>query len=160
MTRTYPRSEARYDYDILQLMVADGFATYFPSADVYVLKTDHGSVAVRPHQVIHPAEKAEIFRNVPPSLEPVREVLAEKVAARSEAENLVEEYLTALHGIAENRDGEFDDEARDLVDRLLDGEAGLRERLRSQISTSKAPSRRRGWVSKDEEDELLGYFGL
>ena len=108
MSRTYPREDARYDYDILQLMVDDGFAVYYPSADVYVLKTDHGSVAVRPHQVIHPAEKAEIFRNVAPSLEPVREVLAERADAERAAQRTT----------------------------------------------------RKGWVSEQEQDDILRHFGL
>lgn len=108
MSRTYPRDEARYDYDILQLMVADGFAVHYPDADVYVLKTDHGSVAVRSHQVIHPAEKAEIFRNVPPSLVPVRDALAERVAT---------------------------------------------EQVASRTS-------RKGWVSEQEQDDILRHFGL
>ena len=106
MSRTYPREDARYDYDILQLMVTDGFAVYYPAADVYVLKTESGSVAVRPHQVIHPAEKADIFRTVAPSLEPVRAALAEQAAPRT------------------------------------------------------TRTTRKGWVSEQEQDDILRHFGL
>lgn len=158
MTRSYPRNENRYDYDLLQMMVADGMATYFPAADTYVVKTEDGtSFAVRPHQVISPTEKAELFASITPTAG-----LAPAVD-RAEAENLTEAYLTVLHGPAENRDGEFDDEARDLVQRLLADDGTLRDSLADKIESvaqNRLACGQTSWMSGDEAEEVLKYFGI
>lgn len=69
----YDREDARYDIDLLQMMVTEGLGTYFPAADTYVIKVDGRSLAVRSHQVITRAEKAVTM--------PVIVIAEEKVAS-------------------------------------------------------------------------------
>lgn len=52
MTRTYDRDAKHYDRVVLDHLVATGQATFFAAANTYVVKTEDGSFAVRPHQVV------------------------------------------------------------------------------------------------------------
>lgn len=52
MTRTYARETKHFDRTVIAHLVETGQATFFPGADVYVVKTEEGTVAVRPHQII------------------------------------------------------------------------------------------------------------
>ena len=157
MTRTYDRETKHYDFKVLTHLVETGQATFFDGPGIYVIKTEDGTVAVRPHQVIFTPDPAP-FTIVAP-------VDDEHRADTRWAENLVEEYLTALHGPAENRDGEFDDQARALVDRLVnaDEDREYANTLRDAICEAERAANRRGktaWMSADEEDEVLKYFGI
>ena len=52
MTRTYDRDGKHYDFALLTHLVEIGEATFYDGPSIYVIKTEDGTVAVRPHQVI------------------------------------------------------------------------------------------------------------
>lgn len=166
MTRTYDRDTVKWDAATIQLLVEDQRATAYPTAKgtIYVVKLgEGGSVKVTP----------DMITNGPVGTPRIAPVIdddedGERAWVRGEweceAERLVEAYLTALHGPAENRDGEFDDEARDLVQRLLAQCGGpLWESLKAQTKEAAQKRIRSGqtaWMTADEEDEVLRFFGI
>src|ERR1700738_3754400 len=124
MTRTYAREETKWDLDLLKILVESGDAKEFPNG-IYVVKTDEGSFAVRPHQIISREEKLPIPPNTP-STDEFNRIQA--------AKDLVEELQTLRHGPAENRDGEFDQESAQMVDAILTSdEAELEHSIREEI---------------------------
>lgn len=52
MTRTYARDTKHYDRKVLAHLVETGQATFFDGPGIYVIKTEDGTVAVRPHQIV------------------------------------------------------------------------------------------------------------
>ena len=52
MSRTYDRDTKHYHRAVIDHLVETGEATYFEAADVYVIKSDEGTFAVRSHQII------------------------------------------------------------------------------------------------------------
>ena len=52
MTRRYDRETKHYFRDVLTHLVETGQGTFYPNPGVYVIKTEDGTVAVRPHQII------------------------------------------------------------------------------------------------------------
>lgn len=58
MTRTYDREGKHYDFAVLTHLVETGEATFYDGPGIYVIKTEDGTVAVRPHQVIFTATPA------------------------------------------------------------------------------------------------------
>lgn len=58
MSRTYERETKHYDFSLLTHLVETGQATFFEGPSIYVIKTEDGTVAVRPHQVIFTATPA------------------------------------------------------------------------------------------------------
>lgn len=155
MARSYDRETKHYDFKVLTHLVETGQATFFDGPGIYVIKTEDGTVAVRPHQVFFTPDPA-----------PFTIVEADEVEARVDtdtrwAESLVEEYLTALHGPAENRDGEFDDQARALVDRLVnaDEDREYANTLRDAICEAERAADRRACSLGYEAEELLRHFG-
>ena len=51
MTRTHERETKHYDFKVLSHLVAAGEATYYEGPGIFVIKTEDGTVAVRPNQV-------------------------------------------------------------------------------------------------------------
>jgi hypothetical protein len=51
MSRTYERDGKHYDFALLTHLVEIGEATFFEGPSIFVIKTEDGTVAVRPHQV-------------------------------------------------------------------------------------------------------------
>ncbi len=158
MSRTYDRDTKHYDFAVLTHLVETGEATFYEGPGIFVIKTEDGTVAVRPNQVIFTATPAPFT-----IVEPVAEVQAP--ASTAWAESLAEEYLTALHGPAENRDGEFDDQARAIVNKLVheDEDREYANTLRDAICEAERgirPATGTSWVSASEQDEILGYFGI
>lgn len=52
MSRTYDRDTKHYDRAVLNHLVEIGEASFFETAGVYVVKTEDGTFAVRPHQIV------------------------------------------------------------------------------------------------------------
>jgi hypothetical protein len=52
MSRTYERDGKHYDFALLTHLVEIGEATFYDGPSIFVIKTEDGTVAVRPHQVI------------------------------------------------------------------------------------------------------------
>lgn len=169
MTRTYDRDTIQWVRADLDALVAAGQATLFASGIYVVKQPEGGSIAVRPHQILDDSS-------------PVRFIPQDDVAAnvavalgdverRARAEALVEEIFTLRHGIAENRDGEFHDEERAMVQRILDDEDGeyahaLNEELwdarhaaeQEQRRAAIASPRGQHWAFSPEADALLARF--
>ena len=51
MSRTYERDGKHYDFALLSHLLEIGEATFFEGPSIFVIKTEDGIVAVRPHQV-------------------------------------------------------------------------------------------------------------
>lgn len=51
MSRTYDRDGKHYDFALLTHLVEIGEATFYEGPSIFVIKTEDGTVAVRPHQV-------------------------------------------------------------------------------------------------------------
>lgn len=58
MTRSYERDAKHYDFAVLTHLVETGQASFFDGPGIFVVKTENGTVAVRPHQVIFTATPA------------------------------------------------------------------------------------------------------
>lgn len=161
MARTYERNEKHYDFKLLTHLVETGQAKFYEGPGIYVLKTEDGTVAVRPHQVFFTPDPA-----------PFTLVVEERVASPMDGYFGKEEfdgedtgpggvvYDSAL-ALAEQvlaRRGDTTTDPLSLVRRMLDDrscESQLREELDNtpqKASTS--------WVSASEQDEILGYFGI
>jgi hypothetical protein len=108
MTRIYERETKHYDFAVLTHLVETGQATFFEGPGIFVVKTEDGTVAVRPHQVIFTATPAPFDIVVPD--EPVAEV---EIPVIPEVE----------------------------------------------AAPSPAPAKK-GWITPQEQDDILGYFGL
>lgn len=52
MSRSYEREGKHYDFALLSHLVETGQATFFEGPSIFVIKTEDGTVAVRPHQVL------------------------------------------------------------------------------------------------------------
>jgi hypothetical protein len=101
----YEREGKHYDIAVLTHLVEKGEATFYDGPGIYVIKTEDGTVAVRPHQVISM---------------PVSVTLTDVVE------------ITALPA----------------------------EETTGTPIKPVGQSRSRGWISRDEEKELLNYFGI
>ena len=60
MARNYERDGKHYDFAVLTHLVETGEATFFDGPGIYVLKTEDGTVAVRPHQVVFASTPAPL----------------------------------------------------------------------------------------------------
>lgn len=169
MTRTYARETKHFDRTVLAHLVDTGQAQKFSTVqgDIFVVKTEEGTFAVRPHQVI------EI--TTPLVTQPVEVRVASPMDGYQAKENydgedtgpggvvyddaveLAEAWLAASgQGI----------ELLKLVREILDDEdGGYAESLREGIedfrhsarSTSRRWTRRSG-MTAEEEDDLLKSF--
>lgn len=194
MTRTYAREEIKWDLNELRALAAlePPQATFFEAADRWVVKQDGASFAVRPEQIVTLSGEADLGITGLMAAEgygdssfddnaaeaalaaaeladPFRELNANRVRARA----LVEEVYTLRHGIAENRDGEFDQEERALVEQILQDESGevtvaLREEIaealyrdqeaRTGVYVPAPAPRQQHWAFSSEADDLLARF--
>lgn len=170
MTRTYDRETKHYDFAVLTHLVETGQATFFEGPGIYVIKTEDGTVAVRPHQVV--------FTPIPA---PFTLVVEEKVASpmdgycgqeRYDGEDtgpggvvydqmveLAERWIAVCGTSADPSDPLV------LVRRMLDDPEGeFEQAIREQVDEAAPVSPRRGgkrsWVSAVEQEEILGYFGI
>lgn len=152
MTRTYDRETIQWERADIEALVEAGRAQYFPGLPGYVIDK---KLAVRNHQIIDiftPAPKHLVL--VPALNEPV----VEDSKRAEAAEALVEQLQTLRHGPAENRDGEFDQESRQMVDAILNSdEAELEHSIREEIADLQ---HRAQGSSIFDEDALLAKFGV
>lgn len=65
MSRTYERDGKHYDFALLTHLVEIGEATFYEGPSIFVIKTEDGTVAVRPHQVIFTSTPAPFTIVVP-----------------------------------------------------------------------------------------------
>lgn len=158
MTRTYARDAKHYDRTVLTHLVETGQATFFAAANVYVIKTEDGTVAVRPHQIV------EITTAL--VSQPVQERVASPMDGYSGQEcydgedtgpggvvydallALAEEYVAVLGS---------DTDPLVVVRRMLDDEAGeVEHAIREQVADARPT--RRGFLTEAREEDLLGKF--
>jgi hypothetical protein len=98
MSRTYERDTKHYDFAVLTHLVETGQATFFEGPGIFVIKTEDGTVAVRPHQVIFTATPAP-FDIVVPAEEPEAVVADPSSAPRngwysaSETNELLQHFI-------------------------------------------------------------------
>lgn len=158
MTRTYDRDAKHYDRTVLTHLVETGQATFFAAANVYVVKTEDGTVAVRPHQII------EI--TTPVVTQPVEVEAASPMNGYHGQEQydgedigphgvvfqgllvLAQDYVAALG---------LDTDPLVFVRRMLDDEAGeVEHAIREQVADARPA--RRGFLTEAQEDNLLSKF--
>lgn len=191
-TRTYSRDQITFKLSALDRLVAEGNAKVFDTklGKRWVLHTDGvGSIKVTEEQVIDDTYEEDYYEEYDADAayerhletryhdeiawEEEQERLAGKIdqseaaelARRRAAEDLVEELYTLRHGIAENRDGEFDEEERALVRHILEDEDGERElAVREEIEELKLEGQQRvvdaATARQRHEDELFAHFGI
>lgn len=86
MSRTYERDTKHYDFAVLTHLVETGQATFFEGPGIFVVKTEDGTVAVRPHQVIFTATPAPFDIVVSDRYQPIsNEQIIETGKAQPEA---------------------------------------------------------------------------
>lgn len=112
MTRSYDRESKHYDFRVLTHLVETGQATFYEGPGIYVLKTEDGTVAVRPHQVIFTPDQAPFTLTV----------VEEKVPSPMDGYSCKEQYDLEDAGPG----GVVYDGALDLAERFLalDGNKG------------------------------------
>lgn len=158
MTRSYDRDAKHYDRTVLTHLVETGQATYFAAANVYVVKTEEGTVAVRPHQIV------EITTSL--VAQPVEERVSSPMDGYYGQEQydgedtgpggvvydsmlaLAQDYVAALG---------LDTDPLVFVRRMLDDEAGeVEHAIREQVADARPA--RRGFLTEAQEDDLLSKF--
>lgn len=154
MTRTYERETKHYDFALLSHLLETGQATFFEGPSIYVIKTEDGTVAVRPHQVIFTATPAPF------------EVIVSPMAGYHGQERFDGEDVgpggVVYDSMLELADRYLGDnlEGTDplaIVRRMLDDES-FEKLVIAEVTGVSARRRRNGWVSADEADELLEHF--
>jgi hypothetical protein len=164
MTRIYDRETKHYDFALLSHLVETGQATFFEGPAIYVIKTEDGTVAVRPHQVIFTATPAPFEIVVVSPMDGYQsqerfdgEDVGPHGVVFQGALDIAEKFL-ALDGNPTGID------PLEIVRRILDDETdGYLRLIKNQIAGIPVPpcdqSRRRtGWVSGTEADELVAHF--
>ena len=163
MSRSYARDAKHYDRSILNHLVETGQATFFAAPGVYVVKTEDGTVAVRPHQII------EITTPV------VTQPVEVRVPSPMDGYHGQEQYdgedtgpggvvYDGLLALAQEYIAQFGMDVDPLVyvRRMLDDEDGeYRLALREQIEDARrfdTPEPQRGYLSARQEDDLLRKF--
>lgn len=161
MTRIYDRETKHYDFKVLTHLVETGQATFFEGPSIYVIKTEDGTVAVRPEQVIFTPDPA-----------PFTLVVEEKVASPMDGYSGQEKYdgedtgpggvvYDAMLALAEewiSTEGDPGTDPLILVRKMLDDPQWEAD-IRAQVENGRRFTKR-SWVSADEQDEILGYFGI
>lgn len=160
MARTPVRQTIRWDRAAIDRFIAEGKAQYFPGLPGYVIKDEGKSFAVRDFQI----DEGDVFANAPKTVVHVPSLL-EETARDNKLASLVEEYFTALHGPAENRDGEFWEEERNLYERLTNSEDGeLEHSIREEIFALRQKKAQDSLgvplPGSQAEDDLLAKFGV
>lgn len=156
MTRTYDRETKHYDFALLSHLVETGQATFFDGPSIYVIKTEDGTVAVRPHQVIFTATPAPFTIVVSPmdGYHGQEKYDGEDTGPGG----VVYDSMLDLAGkyLGDNLEGT---DPLAIVRRMLDDES-FEKMVIDEVTggTAKKPRRRNGWVSANEADELLAHF--
>jgi hypothetical protein len=166
MTRSYERDGKHYDFAVLTHLVETGEATFYEGPSIYVIKTEDGTVAVRPHQVIFTSTPA------PFTLTQVEEIAAPSPMDGYYGQERYDGEDIGPHGVVfqgaqelavkflgDNPDGI---DPLEIVRRILDDQTGEYTRFLQNEIDGTAPLARRSssWVSADEEDEILKHFGI
>ena len=164
MTRSYDRDAKHYDRTVLTHLVETGQATFFAAANVYVVKTEEGTVAVRPHQIV------EITTSL------VSQPVEDRVASPMDGYHGQEQYdgedtgpggvvYDGLLELAEEFLAVLGDTGTDplsVVRRMLDDYEGECEQaVREQVADARrgaARPARRGFLTEAQEDNLLSKF--
>lgn len=159
MTRTYDRQAKTYDFDVLTRLVEAGQGTFFEGPGIFVIKTENGTVAVRPEQVTFTPSPLRILSPMD-GYHGQEQYDGEDTGpggvVYDSALALAEKWI-AVVGKDKNADPLV------LVRRILDDEdreyeLALQEDIDDTLRAQAAPKRRNGWVSADEADELLSHF--
>lgn len=161
MTRIYARETKHYDRAVLTHLVETGQASFFDGPGIYVIKTEDGTVAVRPHQIIDlpaPAVVEDVVEvRVPSPMDgycgqeqydgedtgPGGVVYDSMLA-------LAEEWI-AVCGTDKNGDPLV------IVRQMLDDHEGeVEAAVREQIAEAKAP--KRGRLTPEQQDVLRSFL--
>lgn len=159
MSRTYDRETKTYDFALLTQLVETGQATFFDGPGIYVIKTEDGTVAVRPHQVTFTATPA-----------PFTLIVEETVVSPMDGYSAKEDYdgedtgpggvvYDSALALAERvlaRRGSSTDPLI-LVRRILDDRSYERE-LRAELEQSTDRPARSARYATTEAQELLNHF--
>jgi hypothetical protein len=155
----YDRETKHYFRDVLTHLVETGQGTFYPTPGVYVIKTEDGTVAVRPHQVID---------------RPVQTVIDDVVEVSSPMDGYYGQerydgedtgpggvvYDSAMR-LAEQAVALFGGDPLAYVRRILDDEDGeyvwgLRESMEDHVRYG-----RPNYVDRlAKQDDLLRHFGI
>lgn len=165
MARSYDRETKHYDFKVLTHLVETGQATFFDGPGIYVIKTEDGTVAVRPHQVIFTPDPA-----------PFTVVVEEKVPSPMDGYSGQEKYdgedvgpggvvYDSMLELAERwiaTEGVPGMDPLYLVRRMLDDEryeATIRDQVANGQRVTERAAARRACSLGDEAEELLRHFG-
>ena len=174
MTRTYDRDGHHFDFALLTHLVEIGEATFYEGPSIYVVKTESGTFAVRPHQVIFTSTPA------PFTLTQVEEIAVPSPMdgyygqERYDGEDIGPDGVVfqgalalALKFLGDNPDGI---DPLEFVRRILDDQTGEYTRfLQDEANgipippcdqSARLARRSSSWVSAVEEDEILKHFGI
>lgn len=165
MTRTYARDAQHYDRTVLAHLVETGQATFFAAANTYVVKTENGSFAVRPHQIV------DSGLTVPVTVE-VADVVEVRVTSPMDGYACKEQYdledagpgglvYDSAVALAEEYVAAFGLTTDPLVfvRRILDDEDGeYRLKLRDEIDDHRRFAPKRRGVLSAAQQELLRDF--
>lgn len=123
MSRTYDRDAKHYDFALLTHLVETGQGSFFEGPGIYVIKTEDGTVAVRPHQVIFTATPAPFDIVVSERYQPVtNDQVAEALADQPDLGDAVVEHVGTIAPAETNapRNGWYSaSEADDLLRHFL-----------------------------------------
>lgn len=161
MTRIYDRDTKHYDRAVLTHLVETGQAQYYPAqGGIYVIKTEDGTVAVRPHQIID--------RPVPVVVEDVVEVRVPSPMDGYSGQECYDGEDTGPGGVVYDSmlalaeqwvalcSTDKDADPLMVVRQMLDDYEGeVEQAVREQIAGA---TPRRGFLTEAQEDDLLRKF--
>lgn len=168
----YDRETKHYDRNVLAAMVAAGEATYFTAPDIYVVKTEEGTFAVRPHQIIDTALITVLNSD---RYQPITDV--DVITAPSPMDGYCGKeqydgedtgpggvvYDSAL-ALAEEAVAIFGGDPQGFLRRILDDEDGeyvwgLRESMEDHVRAGR-PVQPKLARRRAEQGDLLKHFGI
>lgn len=168
MTRIYDRDTKHFDRAVIEHLVATGQATFFAGANAYVVKTEDGTFAVRPHQIVDTGLTV-----------PVAAVVTDVVEVRAPSPmdgysgqecydgedtgpgGVVYDSMLALaqEWVARCSDDKNADPLVTVRRMLDDYEGEVEQAVREQVAGARAAARpRRGALSADQEDLLRNFL--
>lgn len=159
MARTYERETKHYDRVVLDHLVATGQATFFAAANTYVVKTEDGTFAVRPHQIVEtPVVIKDVVEIRVPS--PMDGYCGQEQYDGEDTGpgGVVYDAMLALAEEWISTEGMPGTDPLILVRKMLDDPQWEAD-IRAQVENGRRFTKR-SWVSADEQDEILGYFGI
>lgn len=158
MARSYDRETKHYDFKVLTHLVETGQATFFDGPGIYVIKTEDGTVAVRPHQVIFtpdPAPFTIVEERVPSPMDGYS-CKEEFDGEDSGPGGVVYDDAVELARRVLARRGDTATDPLILVRRILDERSYARQLREELEATTSRPAR----VSRSQDqEELLRHFG-